>query len=112
MVRLLIFIAALLCTPVAQAQALLKPGMAATTAYAISGDVGIQVDDYVLAVYDIRNHQAATPGQNWSAPQLLPPAPLDLQWKRSRMGCVFGVTSDTVGNIYIASGFRRDISAN
>lgn len=111
MVRLLFGIAALLCTTVVQAQALFRPGMAATTAYAISGDVGIQVDDYVLAVYDIRNHQAATPGQNWAAPQLLPPSPLDLQWKRSRMGCVFGVTSDTVGNIYVASGFMYGMFA-
>ncbi|TND09511.1 MAG: hypothetical protein FD123_1102 [Bacteroidetes bacterium] len=92
-------------------QALMKPGMTAVTSYAISGDLGIAIDDYVLTVYDIRPFQSSSIGNNFPAAMLRPTPPADNQWKRSRMGSVFGVTSDTVGNIYVAAGNPYDMQA-
>lgn len=90
----------LICTLSVSSQTLL-PGMAVMTQ--MPEDTA---NDYVVHVYDTRNVViASTAGNNWAMNTLLPSSSVNAsQWKVSRMGAVFGVTTDTIGNMYVCAG--------
>lgn len=92
-----LFITFFLFIQIANAQ-LLKKGQAVTTFSYISNPLS-----YVLSVYDVRGYENATPGQNWNATVLRPLTHDSLDWKLERMGDVFGVTIDSLANIYVAA---------
>ncbi|MBI3511114.1 MAG: gliding motility-associated C-terminal domain-containing protein [Bacteroidetes bacterium] len=83
-------------------QSLMNVGMTAVTNYPLDTST-----DYVLHVYDTRNVVISAPfSANWSINTILPATnAISRQWKASRMGSVFGVTIDNLGNIFVASSF-------
>jgi hypothetical protein len=79
----------------AKSQALLLPGMAVTTEFP---DLAT---DRAVHVFDIRQTSNGNPGNNWSAPELLPQNTTD--WTRNRLGGIFGIAIDDEGSFYLAA---------
>ena len=55
-------------------------------------------NDYVLGLIDIRNHEGAPVGSNWSPPMYHGPA--SQKWTGNELGDIFGLALDPQGNIY------------
>ncbi|MGL4599230.1 MAG: gliding motility-associated C-terminal domain-containing protein [Bacteroidia bacterium] len=84
-----------------QAQNVLYPGEAVTTRFAELSDT-----DYIVKVFDISapSQNNAPLGGNWYTPMRVPSGPASLSgWTPRRLGRVFGVTIDTVGNIFVTA---------
>lgn len=84
------------CVPVGQN--IDKAGFTVTTFYT---DLP---NDFVGAVYDTRNNSAAPLGNDWGVPlgsssKTIHPT----DWTRAKLGAVFGIATDEIGNVFLAS---------
>jgi len=59
--------------------------------------------NWSVLVYDVRHTYDATPNTHWSAGYFHPTNADSVYWQRDSMGSVFGLTIDTIGNIYVAA---------